>query len=77
MLCVVQVVDKHGNLCYDIRSDVDVELTLPPGLDTGIQPKPKAPHACSQIVFLQTYFNNGIMQQVLSKTAFHVPRKTS
>jgi hypothetical protein len=30
-----QVVDKYGNPCYDIEADVGVEITFPPGLDTG------------------------------------------
>ena len=40
-LCTMKVVDKHGNPCYNIRADVDVELTFPPGLDTGMSPKPR------------------------------------
>lgn len=39
--CTMKVVDKHGNPCYNIRADVDVELTIPPGLDTGMSTMPR------------------------------------
>jgi hypothetical protein len=29
------VVDKFGNPCYNISAPVNVQMSLPPGLDTG------------------------------------------